>query len=88
YVRIIRASEATNKQLENKSNYTYWKTISGFKPEKEWAQPLPNMNDFQFHATEIKIPALPEGGYYLLFSKHEAFDSANNILASMQVQIS
>lgn len=88
YVRIIRASEATNKQLENKSNYNYWKVITSLIPEKEWIQPLPNMGDYQFHAAEIKIPALPEGAYYLLFSKHQAFDSANNILASVQVQVS
>ena len=88
YIRIIRASEATNKQLESKSNYNYWKIITSLIPEKEWIQALPNMGDFQFHSTEIKIPALLEGAYYLLFSKHQTFDSANNILASVQVQVS
>lgn len=88
YIRVIRTTKEINKALEKRENYNYWKTITSLQPEREWEQIFPNSGDYQFHGTEIKIPALALGHYYLLFSKHKSFDSANNVLASAYVQVS
>ncbi len=89
YCRIIKMSRDEIKRLEQYENYEkIWSSIVAFTPTKAWAVDMPNQKDFQTHATEIKIDALPQGTYYLLVSKQENFSLKNNIIGRAVTYVS
>ena len=50
-----------------------WDQLSKATAMREWQQTLPTTNDFQEHAVEVKIDALPAGEYILLTSANNTF---------------
>lgn len=59
-----------------------------FPVVKEWTLDLPNDGDHQMHATEIKLPALPQGSYVLLSASGSNFSFKNNGVAYSALSVS
>lgn len=69
----------------------YNETLAGFlklKPLKTWNISLPNLQDFQLHASEIKIEAMQPGTYIILASINPEFNTTQNIIARQTVYVS
>jgi hypothetical protein len=71
YGRIIRLD---NKVEGDRWNQEYWEKISKLPALKTIEQKLPDLNDYQQHAAEIKIDALEPGNYGLLVSTENNFE--------------
>lgn len=79
FVRIIKVSHSKNSTKQTIHNYSL-KQLAAISPFKNFYQLLPSTNDYQQHAVEIKIDALPIGEYLLLASNSKAFvDSTDEI---------
>lgn len=50
-------------------------------PAKSGKITLPDDGDYQMHSIEVKLDALPEGEYMVLFSHEEKFATQKNVLA-------
>ena len=89
YYRIVQTNREEIKRLENNNDYEkVWPFILALKPLKSWSEMLPDQKDFQQHATEIKVDALPVGTYYLLASIKEDFSLSNNIVGRATTYVS
>ena len=71
YGRIIRLDDKIEGDRWNKE---YWEKISKLPVIKTIEQKLPALNDYQQHATEIKMDALEPGNYGLLVSTDNNFE--------------
>ncbi len=71
YGRIIRLDDKIEGDRWNKE---YWEKISKLPVIKTIVQKLPALNDYQQHATEIKMDALEPGNYGLLVSTENNFE--------------
>ncbi len=89
YFRIVQTTREDIKKLETNDNYEkLWSSILALKSLKSWNVTLPDQNDFQQHATEIKVEGLPIGTYYLLASIKEDFSLSNNIVGRATTYVS
>ena len=80
YGRILRLNDFKNFP-ENIYAENFWQNISNFAAYKIFTQSLPQTNDYQKHAVEIKIDALPVGQYIILASSGENFiDSTDKMV--------
>jgi len=64
-LRIVKATDGLKESLERSDN-KYWALLQQTTALKTWNQPLPQTADLQEHSVEIKIDALPAGGYILI----------------------
>lgn len=79
YARIIRIDK---KDITlNTWEPGYWKKLTRMQAYKSFTQALPATNDYQQHATEIKIDELPVGSYALLGSNGSLFNDSLNKLS-------
>lgn len=81
HARIIKRTQA----LEEKLNREYKtdaraKILAGQAAEKSWDITLPKETDYQSHSTNIAVPAMASGRYYLLISDNPKFDSDKHAL--------
>lgn len=77
FVKIIKTLGEKNKNFDYNQSF---KQFSALLPYKSFYQLLPQTNDYQQHAVEIKIDALPVGEYLLLTSNGKGFiDSINEM---------
>ncbi|HEY0676764.1 MAG TPA: alpha-2-macroglobulin family protein [Chitinophagaceae bacterium] len=75
HFRLIKMDRATKEKVgRNQWDEDYWKAVLSLPALKTFTQDLPATNDHQFHATEIKVDALPTGEYALLASANSKFD--------------
>ncbi|NML35705.1 alpha-2-macroglobulin [Chitinophaga sp. G-6-1-13] len=87
YLRVLAVDEAFTASLRLAQNdYSdrqnrYWKLLLDRKPVKAWEQSLPDPKDYNRHAAEIKIDALPLGHYIILASIKPGFDLKENPMA-------
>ncbi|WP_159456066.1 alpha-2-macroglobulin family protein [Chitinophaga eiseniae] len=87
YLRVLQVDEAFAAALRLAQNdYTdrqnrYWRLLLDKKPVKAWEQSLPDPKDYNHHAAEIKIDALPLGQYIILASVKPGFDLKENPMA-------
>ena len=83
YFRLIKTSKEELKRIDinNTEDANVWKKILSLKSVKEWNESLPDLKDYQSHATEAKINALSTGLYILLASENSNFSNKENILA-------
>ncbi len=88
YCRVIQLTKSEIKKLDNLGYDKLWPAIINLKPYKTWQVQMPNQQDFQEHSAEIKIDALPIGTYYILISKNENFQLANNIIGKITNYVS
>ena len=58
-----------------------FKHLASMPAVKSWTQQLPSDGDFQKHAAEIVIPAIPAGFYVLICSTRENFSDASQVYA-------
>lgn len=49
---------------------------------------LKNIGDFQQHTTEVALPSLGLGNYYIIFSHRSDFSTSNNILTANSICVS
>jgi alpha-2-macroglobulin-like protein/alpha-2-macroglobulin family protein/MG2 domain-containing protein len=79
YFRVIKIDRSTKENPgNNKWQDDYWKKLLQLPAVKNFSQQLPQTNDYQKHAAEIKIDALPVGEYALLASVSNDFILNNN----------
>ncbi len=88
YFRIYPVTEKFNLDNEYQNNKSFWEDIRNQKLIKKWDQLLPDTKDFQQHAVELKVDALPIGSYILVVSSNQNFDTKAAILAARQVYVS
>lgn len=88
YLRIVKTSKEEIKKLDRREYETYWKNIAALKPLKSWKVSLPDPQDYQSHATEIKIDGLDNGMYFIIGSLDENFSIQKNILAKQLTYVS
>jgi hypothetical protein len=88
YFRLIKPDTKLKTELEKKQGDDYWKALLQSTPIRSWQQSLPNTNDLQQHAVEIKVDALPVGDYYLLVGDGKDFDLKKTILGATDFYIS
>ena len=86
YFRIISLTDA----LKNRDEYddAYWKRLVAAKSIRSWSQALPATGDYQKHSAEVKIEALPVGGYVLISSSNENFSFEKNPVVAQHVYVS
>ncbi|MBS1577751.1 MAG: alpha-2-macroglobulin, partial [Bacteroidetes bacterium] len=88
YLRIIQPDGKLKDRLESQYDEKYWNDIIAASPIRNWQQSLPETNDLQTHAAEIKIDALPAGDYLLIASTSKNFDDKNSILGARLFYVS
>jgi hypothetical protein len=72
--RLIKMDAKTREALgTNNWDDEYWKKLLKLSAVKTFNQSLPDTKDYQRHATEIKVDALPVGEYALLASVDDKF---------------
>ncbi|RTL59442.1 MAG: alpha-2-macroglobulin [Sphingobacteriales bacterium] len=83
YFRLIKTSKEELKRIDitNTEDANVWKKILSLKSVRDWNESLPDLKDYQQHATEAKVDALPNGLYILLASENSDFSNKENILA-------
>jgi uncharacterized protein YfaS (alpha-2-macroglobulin family) len=88
YLRIIKTSRDEIKRINNLGYNEKWPALLKLKAAKTWSETLPNLKDYNEHAAEIKIDALPIGTYIILASIKPAFSLKDNYIASQTTYIS
>ena len=88
YFRIIKISRDEIKKMDRKDYDKLWKDIAAIKPIKTWSVTLPDPQDYQNHAAEIKVDRLPNGTYFILASMEENFSLQKNIIAKQLIYVS
>lgn len=84
YTRIIKVT--TDKQSDLFDNN--WSKLIAQKPYRSFSYNLPQTQDYQQHATEIKIDALPVGEYILLCSSDKDFNDSTGITCKNSFYVS
>lgn len=88
YLRVIKTSREQLKLLDKSDYEKTWKAYTALKAIKNWSINLPDLQDFQEHAAEIKIDALPVGVYLVIASVQPDFTLPKNILARQLTYVS
>ncbi|MEO7307898.1 MAG: MG2 domain-containing protein, partial [Ferruginibacter sp.] len=88
YLRVIKTSRDEIKNLDKRDQEKTWKAYTDLKPLKSWSINLPDLQDHQEHATEIKIDGLASGTYFILASIDPNFSLTKNIIAKQLTYVS
>ena len=88
YFRIIKTSKEDIKKLDRRNYDNLWKEMTALKSIRNWNVQIPDPQDYQSHAAEIKIDAMPNGMYFILASLDENFSMQKNILARQLIYVS
>jgi hypothetical protein len=89
YYRIIKTTRAEVREQRKKLERNYnvdreeelIKYFAGKSPIKSGQYTLPDDGDYQEHSLEVKLDALPEGEYMVLYSHQAGFDTKKNGMA-------
>lgn len=88
YLRAIKATDELKKLLETQYDGRIWAALAEAKAVRNWQQPLPETNDLQTHATELKIDALPAGEYFLAASTQSDFKGTTTLIGARLFYVS
>lgn len=88
WLRVVKISKEEAASLTEMDSEKRADLLLGKTPAQEWELSLPEQKDFNTHQTEIKIPSLQKGKYYLLVSSTKEFSKTNGGLAFASVSIS
>ena len=88
YLRVIKTTRDEIKNFDRREYEKLWKAYTDMRPVKSWSINLPNLQDHQEHATEIKIDGLANGTYLILASIEPSFSLTKNILAKQKTYVS
>jgi len=87
FARLIKVDKS-NDSIYNTWGVLTLEHLTKQKILKSFVQPLPQTNDHQTHAVEIKIDALPVGEYVLLTSSGKGFIDTLNKLSYQTIYVS
>jgi hypothetical protein len=88
YLRLIRyTDEISFKNRQNDIRET-WKLLAKAPSLRNWEQNLPDTKDYQQHAVEIKVDALPVGQYVLLASSNHDFSENKAVVGARVLYVS
>ncbi len=88
YLRVIKTNRDEIKNLDKRDYEKTWQAYTDMKPVKSWSINLPDLQDYQQHAAEIKIDGLLSGTYFILASIDPDFSLTKNIIAKQQTYVS
>jgi hypothetical protein len=88
YLRVIKTTRDEMKKFDRRDYEKSWKAYTELKPAKSWSINLPDLQDYQEHAAEIKIDGLDNGTYFILASIDANFSLTKNIIAKQVTYIS
>lgn len=88
YFRVIKTSREEIKKMDRRDYDKLWKDIVALKPIKTWSVTLPDLQDYQDHAAEIKVDSLDNSTYFILASIEEDFSLQKNIIAKQLTYVS
>lgn len=88
YLRVVKTSREEIKKFDRRDYEKSWKAYTDLKPVKSWSINLPDLQDYQQHAAEIKIDGLDNGTYFILASIDANFSLTKNIIAKQVTYIS
>ena len=88
HFRLLTATEELKDMLQNMHEDKYWTILRNTQPLRSWQQTLPGANDFQNHAVEVKVDALPIGEYILFASSDPSFQMGKNALGAQAFYVS
>lgn len=89
YFRLYPMTQENRWQLIANRNDTTWrKHLSNTNYVKKWSQSLPASEDLDVHTAEFPIPPLSTGAYLLVASAREDFGMDQNIITTVQFQVS
>ncbi|MEP7238183.1 MAG: alpha-2-macroglobulin family protein, partial [Ferruginibacter sp.] len=88
YLRVIKITREEIKNIDKRDYEKTWKAYTDLKAVKSWSINLPDLQDNQEHAAEIKIDGLPNGMYFILASIDPGFSLTKNIIARQQTYVS
>ena len=76
HFRLLKAEEKLKEKLRNNFDEKTWTELVATSPLRNWKQNLPVTIDYQQHAVEIKVDALPAGEYILLAASDDFSNTA------------
>jgi hypothetical protein len=88
YFRIIRNSDVLNEKIVQLELEKQFAVYVNEPVVQQWSQSLPDPGDYQLHAAEIKLPALPFGEYIIMGSNAENFSAGDGALFKATTTIS
>ncbi|MBC7874349.1 MAG: alpha-2-macroglobulin, partial [Ferruginibacter sp.] len=88
YFRVIKTSREEIKKMGRRNYEKLWNETVALKSIKSWNVSMPDQLDYQAHAAEIKVDALPNGIYFILASLDANFSLQKNILAKQLIYVS
>ncbi|HQW83995.1 MAG TPA: alpha-2-macroglobulin family protein [Ferruginibacter sp.] len=88
YLRAIKTSREELIKLDGLDDDKNWKAYTGLQSIKSWSINLPDLQDYQKHAAEIKIEGLDNGIYLILASIDANFSLDKNIISKQVTFIS
>ncbi len=88
YLRVIKTTREEIKSIDRRDYEKTWKAYTEMKTVKSWSINLPDLQDYQEHATEIKIDGLANGTYFILAGIDPNFSLLKNIIAKQLTYVS
>lgn len=87
YFRIVKVEEEIWLDIREYQRGEKFEILLNANPEKQFSLQLPNSGDYQTHNSEIKIPALKTGTYFILASPDSTFN-INSFISTSSINIS
>ncbi|MEP7164206.1 MAG: alpha-2-macroglobulin family protein [Ferruginibacter sp.] len=88
HLRIIKTSREEIERINQLGYEASWNEVINLQVLRSWDVNLPNLQDYQEHAAEIKVDALLPGTYYILGSINADFSLSKNIISRQVTYIS
>ncbi|HEV7379702.1 MAG TPA: MG2 domain-containing protein, partial [Dyadobacter sp.] len=88
HFRLIKATDKLKTELQNDKNNIFRSLLVNAPSIRNWKQALPETKDYQKHAVEIKVDALPVGEYLLVAGTSENFTDGKSAIGSMLFNVS
>ncbi|MBL0355554.1 MAG: hypothetical protein IPP72_01085 [Chitinophagaceae bacterium] len=88
YFRLVKITRNEIMKIDRRDYEKMWQDYISLKPFKSWSVALPDLLDYQEHATEIKVDGLTNGQYFILASIDENFSLQKNIIAKQLTYVS
>jgi len=88
YFRVLKTNSEAIKKMNYRNDDKLWKDVVALKPIKTWSVTLPDLQDYQSHAAEVKIDALTNGTYFIIASLDKDFSLQKNIIAKQLTYVS
>ncbi|MCF0063902.1 MG2 domain-containing protein [Dyadobacter chenwenxiniae] len=88
FLKIVKATGEIKKNFEKNDIHETLRVLAGTSSIRSWEQKLPDTRDFQQHAVEIKVDALPAGEYVLIASPDAGFNESRSVVGIKLLYVS